>query len=173
MQNWSKYLTVSMDGLNVSADPWFGHFRLAKVLTEFHGDAAAIVPKNKNLLKRLNTVRYIIFVMFSINFTLRFHWRWENYKIIGILLNLFFNIWWSLRTQQSVQTVDFKTSVNLSVNKNRHNSSKYMTVSVDGLNVSADPWFVHFRLEKELTELNHEFAANKINTVRIIWPKSG
>jgi len=29
---------------------------LATVLTELHGDAATIVPKNKNLLKKLNTV---------------------------------------------------------------------------------------------------------------------
>ena len=107
--NSSKYLTVSMDGLNVSADLWFVHFRLATVLTELHGDAATIVPKNKNLLKKLNTVRNMIFVIFSNYFTTRHHSRWENYKIIGILLNLLFNIWWSLRTHRSVQTVDLKT----------------------------------------------------------------
>ena len=107
--NSSKYLIVSMDGLNVSADPWFVHFRLATVLTELHGDAATIVPKNKNLLKKLNTVRNMIFVIVSNYFIFRLHSRWENYKIIGILLNLPFNIWWSLRTHRSVLTVDLKT----------------------------------------------------------------
>ena len=57
-----------MDGL--PADTWFVHFRLATVLTELHGDAATIVPKNKNLLKKLNTVRNIIFVIFSNYFKL-------------------------------------------------------------------------------------------------------